>query len=77
MESFDELLGKISDLWRTQSIKAKEADALLEECEVLEDDMISLLRVAEENYPEDYKEYLQSFDSEIPRLSKEGKNGKN
>ena len=61
---FTEALEKVTKMWIKQKEKSKLADELLAECEVLETEMVRLLRKAEEKNPEDYKEFCESFGKE-------------
>ena len=75
MNTFDELMGKVTDLWKTQQEKAKIADSLLEECEVIEGQIIEILEEAKKLFPDEYNVYLNSF-KDSPKLDKKIKKGK-
>lgn len=64
MRSFNEEIKAIAAVFEKQKKMAKKADKLLEECEKLEVEMGEKLEELKKLFPEEYENFLQSFNKE-------------
>ena len=71
--TFDEIIDKVYELWGDQVEKATMAEKLLSECESIEKQMLKLLDIASDMYPQGYQEFLDSFKGMETRLERERK----
>lgn len=64
MRSFNEEIKAIAAVFEKQKKMAKKADKLLEECEKLEIEMGEKLEELKKLFPEEFENFLQSFNKE-------------
>ena len=64
MKSFNEEIKAIAAVFEKQKKMAKKADKLLEECEKLEVEMGEKLEELKKLFPEEFENFLQSFNKE-------------
>lgn len=71
-KDFNEMMIEVQKLWDSQIDMAKQADDLLQKCEEVEGKMIDILKDAQQKYPEEYGQFLNSHDKEARPLELSG-----